>query len=114
MSNPLVHAITTPEAVASALVAPGKSILAADESPSTAEARLTQVGIAYSPLMMHRFRSYAFGAEGLFELVGGVILHVDTLGMFIEDMLTGTYLLNRGVLPGSVSYTHLDVYKRQR
>ena len=59
MSNPLVHAITTPEAVASALVAPGKSILAADESPSTAEARLTQVGIAYSPLMMHRFRSYA-------------------------------------------------------
>lgn len=108
MSNPLVHAITTPEAVASALVAPGKSILAADESPSTAEARLTQVGIAYSPLMMHRFRSYAFGAEGLFELVGGVILHVDTLGMFIEDMLTGTYLLNRGILPGFKADTGLE------
>ncbi|MBP9797907.1 fructose-bisphosphate aldolase class I [Candidatus Woesebacteria bacterium] len=111
MSNPLVHAITTPEAIASALVAHGKSILAADESPTTAEKRLTEVGIAYSSLMMHRFRSYAFGAEGLFELVGGVILHVDTLGMFIENMLTGTYLLNRGVLPGCKVDTGLEDFQ---
>ncbi len=105
-----VLANTRPETVAAALIAPGKSILAADESPSTAQARFTQVGLPYSPEEMHRFRTYAFGADGLFELVGGVILHEDTLGMFMQDMLTGTYLLNQGILPGCKVDTGLDEF----
>jgi fructose-bisphosphate aldolase class I len=108
MSYPRVLALTNPKDIASALVAPGKSILAADESTSTAEARFTQVGLPYSAEEMHRFRTYEFSADGLFELVGGVILHRDTLDMFMDEMLTATFLLNRGVLPGCKVDTGLE------
>ena len=51
--------------IARSFFAPGKGILAADESVSTATKRLAAYGISTSAEMRRQYRDLFFGAEGI-------------------------------------------------
>jgi fructose-bisphosphate aldolase class I len=64
---------------AAALVAPGKGILAADESIATMSARLTAAGIAATPENRRAYREMLVTTPGLADGITGVILCDETL-----------------------------------
>ena len=86
---------------AKALVAPGKGILAADESTGTIGGRFTALGIDNTEQNRRDYREMLFSAPGASEHISGVILYDETLrqnasdGSTIVDLLT-----SRGVIPG--------------
>lgn len=88
-------------AIARSLFAPGKGILAADESVATATKRLSSYGIPTSEEARRQFRDLFFGAEGVENYLSGIILFSETLtqkgndGKLFTDSLT-----ERGIMPG--------------
>lgn len=66
-------------AVAKRMVAPGKGILAADESTGTANKRFAPLGIAQTEEMRRKYREMLFGAPGFGEYFSGVILYDETI-----------------------------------
>jgi len=88
-------------ATARSLFAPGKGILAADESVHTATARLAHYGIPTSEEMRRQFRDLFLGAEGIERYLSGIILFSETLLQKGNDKkLFPKSLAARGVLPG--------------
>src|SRR5918999_3969949 len=89
------------EETASELVAPGKGILAADESFGTIGKRFEAVGIESSEESRRSYREMLFTTEGIGEFLSGVILFDETLRQNASD---GTplpeVLKNQGVIPG--------------
>lgn len=89
------------EATALAMVAPGRGILAADESNSTMTKRLEGVEVESTPETRLAFRELLFGCEGAAEHISGVIMYDETLRQSTAD---GTpvpeYLAERDMLPG--------------
>jgi fructose-bisphosphate aldolase, class I len=89
------------EATAAAMVAPGKGILAADESTGTMDKRLQAAGVEPSEEARRSFRELLFTADGMAEHVSGVIMFDETLR---QSTGSGTpfpeYLAARDVLPG--------------
>ena len=89
------------EATAAALVAPGKGILAADESNGTMSNRLEGVGLESSEEARRAYRANLFATSGCESAVSGVILYDETIRQNMDD---GTpipdYLNSRGILPG--------------
>lgn len=89
------------KAVASAMVAKQKGILAADESTGTIEKRLAAVGVENTEHTRQRYRELLFTAAGIERHIGGVILYEETLyqatadGMPFPELLAG-----RGIMPG--------------
>jgi fructose-bisphosphate aldolase class I len=87
--------------IAAALLAPGKGILAADESDSTAAKRLDMVHLENTPENRRAWREAMLGAEGMEEYISGVIFYDSTIkdetsdGVPFADMLTA-----RGIVPG--------------
>lgn len=87
--------------VAARMVAPGRGILAADESIRTMSSRLEAVGVPASEITRRDYRELLISTEGLSEGVSGVILADETLrqstraGQPIPELL---YEL--GILPG--------------
>jgi len=88
-------------AIARSLFAPGKGILAADESVHTATARLASYGIPASEEMRRQYRDLFIGAAGIEQYLSGVILFTETLlqkgndkKLFVDSLAT------RGILPG--------------
>jgi fructose-bisphosphate aldolase class I len=67
------------EAVARALVAPGKGILAADESTSTIEKRFAAVGVQSTEETRRGYRQLLVFAPGAAEYISGAILYDETL-----------------------------------
>ncbi len=87
--------------IARSLFAPGKGLLAADESVHSATARLASYGIATSPEMRRQFRDLFFGAEGIEQYLSGIILFSETLLEKGNDKKLFTEsLLARGIVPG--------------
>lgn len=84
-----------------ALMAPGKGILAADESDSTAGKRLEMVNLPNEPEHRQDFRELLFTAPGIEEYLSGVIMYDSSIknttddGVPFPDVLTA-----RGILPG--------------
>src|SRR5688572_33332480 len=70
---------TSLEAVAKAMVAPGKGILAADESTGTIEKRLKSINVENSEDNRRAYRDMLFTAKGLSQYISGVILYDETL-----------------------------------
>lgn len=66
-------------ATAQALMAPGKGLLAMDESVSTCNRRLAEVGIAQTEESRRRYRELLVTAPGLSEAISGAILFDATL-----------------------------------
>ena len=87
--------------VARALVAPGKGILAADESFSTIEKRFKSVGIASSEPMRRDYREMLLSCPKLGQFISGVILFDETLR---QKGANGTPLVelikSQGIIPG--------------
>lgn len=88
-------------ATARSLFAPGKGLLAADESVHTATARLASYGIATSAEMRRQYRDLFFGADGIEKYLSGIILFSETLLEKGNDKkLFPASLVSRGIVPG--------------
>jgi fructose-bisphosphate aldolase, class I len=89
------------EKTARELVAPGKGILAADESFGTIGKRFKAVGIESTEESRRRYREMLFSTEGIGEFLSGVILFDETLRQKASDGTPLPELLkNQGVIPG--------------
>ena len=66
-------------ATAQALMAPGKGLLAMDESVGTCNRRLVEAGITETPENRHRYRELLVTTPHLFESISGAILFDETL-----------------------------------
>jgi fructose-bisphosphate aldolase class I len=91
--------------IAEKLFTPGKGILAADESTTSANKRLIQYGILKdekgSESVRRTFRDLLLATEGTQKYLSGVILYSETLDQKADD---GTpfpeLLLRKGIIPG--------------
>ena len=89
------------ESVARALVAPGKGILAADESTGTIEKRFTSIDVESTEETRRAYRNLLFTTEGAEEFISGVILYDETIRQSADDGTPFPELLaSRGVIPG--------------
>ena len=83
------------------LVAPGKGILAADESTGTIAKRLDSIGVASTEDLRRRYRQMLLTTEGLGEHISGVILFDETIRQRTDDGVRFVDLLaDAGVMPG--------------
>jgi fructose-bisphosphate aldolase, class I len=89
------------EGTARALVAPGKGILAADESHPSIGRRFEPLGIANTEETRRRYRQMLLTTPGVADYVSGVILFDETIRQRTDD---GTplveVLVRQGILPG--------------
>ena len=89
------------EQTARALVAPGKGILAADESSGTIKKRFDSIDAESTEENRRAYRDLLFTTDGAEEFISGVILYDETIrqasadGTPFADLLSG-----RGIIPG--------------
>ncbi|MDE2823876.1 MAG: fructose-bisphosphate aldolase class I [Chloroflexota bacterium] len=87
--------------VAQAIVAPGKGILAADESDGTIKRRFDSIGVESTFENRRDYREGLFRTAGAAEYISGVILYDETLR---QDGADGTPLVevlsSQGIIPG--------------
>ncbi len=88
--------------VANAMVAPGRGILAADESSGTIKKRFDAIGVESTPLTRRDYREMLFrSGEAMAKYISGVILYDETIRQSARD---GTPLVKliaqAGALPG--------------
>ncbi len=89
------------ESIARALVAPGRGILAADESPPTIARRFAALGIENTEASRRQYRQMLFTAPGIGAFISGVILFDETIRQRSDDGTPFPEVLARsGVLPG--------------
>ncbi len=87
--------------IARAMVAPGKGILAADESHPTIKKRFDPIGVENTEQNRRVYREMLFTAPGIEDWIGGVIMFDETLrqqtgsGVPFPELLAG-----RGIVPG--------------
>jgi fructose-bisphosphate aldolase class I len=72
-------------ATATALVAPGKGILAADESGGTIAKRFASIQVESTTEQRRAYRELLFTTEGAAEFISGVILYDETLRQRAAD-----------------------------
>lgn len=88
-------------ATASELVAPGKGILAADESSGTIKKRFDSIGLESTEDNRRAYREMLFTSPHMEETISGVILFDETLRQKASDgRLLSEVLGSRGVIPG--------------
>ena len=89
------------EETARALVAPGKGILAADESDGTIKKRFDSIGVESTEDNRRAYRDMLFTTEGAADYISGVILYDETIR---QSALDGTpfpkLLEHQDVIPG--------------
>jgi fructose-bisphosphate aldolase class I len=89
------------EATARALVAPGKGILAADESTGTIKKRFDSIGVESTEDHRRAYREMLFTTPGMEEFISGVILYDETIRQSATDETLFTKVLQEhGVIPG--------------
>jgi fructose-bisphosphate aldolase class I len=87
--------------IARAMVAPGKGLLAADESTGTIGKRFEKIGVENVEPNRQAYRELLFTTPGIGEHISGVILYDETIRQSTEDGRKFTALLEgAGVLPG--------------
>src|SRR6266508_3892139 len=92
---------TTLKETALALVAPGKGILAADESHATIGRRFEALGIPNSEEQRRRYRQMLFTTKGIGEFISGVILFDETIRQAADGGRPfGEVLAGEGIIPG--------------
>jgi fructose-bisphosphate aldolase class I len=91
----------TLERTAKELVAPGKGILAADESSPTIKKRFDSIGVESTEENRRAYRDFLFTTEGAEEFISGVILYDETIRQSSADGTPFPRLLaERGIIPG--------------
>src|SRR6266446_8057340 len=92
---------TTLKETALALVAPGKGILAADESHATIGRRFEALGIPNSEEKRRGYRQMLLTTKGIGEFVSGVILFDETIRQAADDGRSFVKVLaDEGIIPG--------------
>jgi fructose-bisphosphate aldolase class I len=93
--------IATLSATAEALVAPGKGILAADESGGTIKKRFDSISVESTETNRRDYREMLFTAKNVGDYISGVILFDETIR---QDAADGTSLVKllegQGIIPG--------------
>jgi fructose-bisphosphate aldolase class I len=88
-------------ATARALVAPGKGILAADESSGTIKKRFDSIGLESTEDRRRAYREMLFTTKGAADFVSGVILFDETIRQTASDGRTLVQVLtDQGIVPG--------------
>jgi fructose-bisphosphate aldolase class I len=89
------------EKIAQKMVAPGKGILAADESSGTIKKRFDAIGVESTETSRRDYRELMFRTSAMKEFVSGVILYDETIW---QDAADGTPLVkiiaDAGAVPG--------------
>ncbi len=89
------------ESIARKLVAPGKGILAADESSGTIEKRLKSISVPSTEENRRAYREILFTTAGSGEFISGVILFDETIRQKTRDGRTFVEALEeQGIIPG--------------
>ncbi|MCH2358439.1 MAG: fructose-bisphosphate aldolase, partial [Candidatus Poseidoniales archaeon] len=89
------------ERTARKIVAPGKGILAADESTPTMGKRLQAVGAESTAESRRFYRGLLFTTEGSESAISGVILYDETIRQRGDDGRPFPEIMHsRGILPG--------------
>ena len=88
--------------VAEAMVAPGRGILAADESTSTIKKRFDAIGVESTPITRRDYREMLFRTnEAMAKNISGVILYDETIRQNAKDGTPLAQLIEKaGALPG--------------
>jgi fructose-bisphosphate aldolase class I len=83
------------------LVAPGKGILAADESTGTITKRFESIGVESTEEQRRRYRQLLLTPSGLGDHISGVILYDETIRQATADGTPFVQVLEKaGVIPG--------------
>src|SRR5436190_9779860 len=89
------------ESIARKLVAPGKGILAADESSGTIEKRLKSISVPSTEENRRAYREILFTTAGAGEFISGAILFDETIRQKTRDGRTFVEALEQqGIIPG--------------
>jgi len=88
--------------VAEAMVAPGRGILAADESTSTIKKRFDAIGVESTPITRRDYREMLFrSGEAMSKHISGVILYDETIRQNAKDGTPLIKLIEKaGAIPG--------------
>jgi fructose-bisphosphate aldolase class I len=87
--------------IARALVAPGKGILAADESSGTIKRRFDAIGVDNTETKRREYRELLFRTRGAEAFISGVILYDETIRQKAADGVPLVKILkDQGILPG--------------
>jgi fructose-bisphosphate aldolase class I len=93
--------MTALDEIARTIVADGRGILAADETPTTLTKRLVELGIASTKETRRAYRELLFSAPGIAAFIGGVIMQDETIR---QSNSAGRPLIStltdRGIVPG--------------
>jgi fructose-bisphosphate aldolase, class I len=86
---------------ATAMVAPGKGLLAADESASTCAKRFEAANVPDNVEMRRKYREMLFTTAGIADTLSGVILHDETLRQSTSKGVPfAKHLSDMGIIPG--------------
>jgi fructose-bisphosphate aldolase class I len=86
---------------AKAMVAPGKGLLAADESAGTCKKRFDSVNVECNEENRRAYREMLFTTPNISEYVSGVILFDETIRQKTKDgVVFAEYLKKNGIIPG--------------
>src|SRR5438034_9161734 len=89
------------ETTAGKLVAPGKGILAADESSGTIKRRFDAIGVESTETNRRDYRELLFRTPGAGNFISGVILYDETIRQKAADGTPlVTVLADQGIFPG--------------
>ena len=89
------------EATAREMVAPGRGILAMDESTGTCTSRFEKLGVASTEQSRLSYREMLVTAPGLSEYISGAILFDETIRQKVNgDVPFAEYLDRIGIVPG--------------
>ena len=89
------------ESIAQAMVAPGKGIIAIDESNNTIKKRFDAVGVPNTEENRRAYREMLLTTPGLNQHISGAILYDETIRQSTKAGVPFTKLmLDAGILPG--------------
>lgn len=87
--------------IAKQMVAPGKGILAADESTGTIEKRFAKINVSNNEENRQAYREMLFTTPGIGDYISGVIMYDETVRQLVADGRTFVSVLqSAGILPG--------------
>jgi fructose-bisphosphate aldolase class I len=87
--------------IAAAMVAPGRGILAADESSSTIKKRFDAIGVESTPATRRDYREMLFRSAEMAKYISGVILFDETIRQNANDGTPLVKLIEKaGAIPG--------------
>ncbi|MGA3291587.1 MAG: class I fructose-bisphosphate aldolase [Candidatus Microgenomates bacterium] len=83
------------------ILAPGKGLLAADESTHTIEKRFESIGLTSTPELNRKYRQMFFTTPGIEQFLSGIILFDETTRQKTDDGVSfPAFLTQKGIIPG--------------